>query len=339
MKFGLVPVDEAIGALAAHSVRAGGTVVKKGTLVSAQIAAQLREAGVDSIIAARLEPGDIGEDAAAWRLARTLAGENVLVEKPFTGRSNLYAETAGVLLIDTDAIDNLNAVDEAMTAATLPAYKPVVAGEMIGTVKIIPYALPEVLLQTGINRAGAGALRVAPYRRRQAGVISTLLPGLKPSVIDKTVSVLAKRLEPANATIAWERRVPHDTSALAQELARHAAGDTPLIVVFGASAIADRRDVIPAAIEMAGGRVEHFGMPVDPGNLLLIGSIAGKPVIGAPGCARSPKENGFDWILHRILADVPVTRADITALGVGGLLMEIVTRPQPRAGGESEDEE
>jgi molybdenum cofactor cytidylyltransferase len=132
--------------------------------------------------------------------------------------------------------------------------------------------------------------------------------------------------------------VPHDAAALARELADQ-AGEAELIVVFGASAIADRRDVIPSAIEAAGGQVEHFGMPVDPGNLLLMGSVAGKPVIGAPGCARSPKENGFDWVLHRILADVPVTRADITALGVGGLLMEIVTRPQPRAGGKSGDEQ
>jgi molybdenum cofactor cytidylyltransferase len=339
VKFGLVPVEEAIGALAAHSVRAGGAVVKKGSLVSPEIAAQLKQAGVDSIIAARLEQGDIGEDEAAWRLAKALAGENVVVEEPFTGRSNLYAEAPGVLLIDIDAVNGLNTVNEAMTATTLPAYRPVVAGEMIGTVKIIPYAIPETLLREGIARAGTGALRIAPYARSRVGVISTILPGLKESVIDKTVAVLAKRLEPANAAVLWDRRVSHDTAALAHELAYQAAGDTQLIIVFGASAIADRSDVIPSAIEMAGGKVEHFGMPVDPGNLLLMGSIAGKPVIGAPGCARSPRENGFDWILQRVLADVPVSRSDIMSLGVGGLLMEIVTRPQPRDGGESGDGE
>jgi molybdenum cofactor cytidylyltransferase len=226
-----------------------------------------------------------------------------------------------------------------MTAATLPAYKPVVAGEMVGTVKIIPYAIPEVLLQKGIDRIGRGALRIAPYTRRSVGVISTVLPGLKPTVINKTLAVLGRRLDPAQARIVQDRRVPHEDSTLAEELALQASGDMDLIVIFGASAIADRRDVIPSAIEMAGGRVEHFGMPVDPGNLLLVGSIAGKPVIGAPGCARSPKENGFDWILHRLLAGVPVTRADIMSLGVGGLLMEIVSRPQPREGGESEGEE
>lgn len=339
MKFGLVPVEEAVGALAAHSVRAGETVVRKGCLISMEIAVQLKKAGVEKIIVARVEPDDIGEDKAAFRLAGALAGENVVVEKPFTGRSNLYAGTSGVLMIDIDAINGLNTIDEAMTVATLPSHKPVVAGEMIATVKIIPYAIPEALLANGIARAGTGALRIAPYTRRHIGVISTVLPGLKPSVIDKTVAVLAKRLQPANAIIAWDRRVPHDTTALTRELAYQAAGDTQLIIVFGASAIADRRDVIPSAIEMAGGHVEHFGMPVDPGNLLLIGSVAGKPVLGAPGCARSSKENGFDWILHRILADIPVTRADIMALGVGGLLMEIVSRPQPRAGGESGDEE
>jgi len=339
VKFGPVPVDEAVGALAAHSVRADGVVLRKGTLVTPEIASQLKRAGVEEIIVARLEADDVGEDEAALRLAKALAGDGVAVEPPFTGRSNLYAETSGVLLIDTDAIDGLNAVDEAMTAATLPAYKPVVAGEMIGTVKIIPYAIPQALLREGIARAGTGALRVAPYVRHEVGVVSTVVPGLKPSVIDKTLSVLAKRLEPANAAIAWESRVRHDTVALAQELAHRATGSTELIVVFGASAIADRRDVVPAAIEAAGGRVEHFGMPVDPGNLLLLGSLVGRPVIGAPGCARSPKENGFDWVLQRVLADVPVTRADIRNLGVGGLLMEIVTRPQPRAGGESGDEE
>jgi molybdenum cofactor cytidylyltransferase len=339
VRFGQVPVEQAIGALAAHSVRAGDMVVKKGTLVTADIAARLMQAGVETMIAVRFEPGDIAEDEAASWLARSLAGNNVIVEAPFTGRSNLYAETAGVLIIDVEAIHGLNAVDETMTVATLPGFKPVVAGEMVGTVKIIPYAIPKVLLQKGIDRIGKGVLRIAPYARRSVGVISTMLPGLKPSIIDKTLAVLGKRLEPTGARIAQDRRVTHEATVLAEELAQQANGDAEIIIVFGASAIADRRDVIPSAIEMAGGRVEHFGMPVDPGNLLLVGSIAGKPVIGAPGCARSPKENGFDWILHRLLADVPVTRADIMALGVGGLLMEIVSRPQPREGGESEGEE
>jgi molybdenum cofactor cytidylyltransferase len=337
VKFGPVPLSEAAGAVAAHTVRAGDVVLKKGSVVTAEAAQRLIAAGLESITAVRLEPDDVSEDEAALRLAEAVAGENARVERPFTGRSNLFARQAGILLVDKTAVDRINAVDEAITVATLPAFKAVVEGEMIGTVKIIPYAVPEAKLADALNVA-RGALSVASYARRRVGVISTLMPGLKPSVIDKTVQVLGSRLSPAGAAVVGERRVPHDTGPLVQALAEQAKGDAEIVVIFGASAIADRRDVIPAAIEAAGGRIEHFGMPVDPGNLLLVGSLGDKPVIGAPGCARSPKENGFDWVLQRLLANVPVTRADITSLGVGGLLMEIVSRPQPRAGGESEEE-
>jgi molybdenum cofactor cytidylyltransferase len=339
VKFGPVPVEEAVGAIAAHSVRSGEAVVRKGSTLREEDARRLRAAGIDSVVAVRLDPGDVGEDAAALRLAEALAGDHAAVERPFTGRSNLFATRAGILMVDRAVIDGVNAVDEAITAATLPAYKPVVEGEMIGTVKIIPYAVAGALLDRALAAAGPGGIRVAPYALSRVGVISTLMPGLKASVVDKTLAVLGRRLEPAGAAVTDEARVAHDASALARAIAAQAAGGNDLIVVFGASAIADRRDVIPAALEAAGGTVEHFGMPVDPGNLLLVGSIGGKPVIGAPGCARSPKENGFDWVLQRLLAGVPVTRADIAGLGVGGLLMEIVSRPQPRAGGTSAEEE
>jgi molybdenum cofactor cytidylyltransferase len=127
-----------------------------------------------------------------------------------------------------------------------------------------------------------------------------------------------------------EHRVPHEQGALASAIDEVLKAGAELVIVFGASAIADRRDVIPAALEAIGGEIEHFGMPVDPGNLMLIGKARGHAVIGAPGCARSPKENGFDWVLMRLLAGLPVSREEITGMGVGGLLMEIVTRPQPR---------
>jgi molybdenum cofactor cytidylyltransferase len=149
-------------------------------------------------------------------------------------------------------------------------------------------------------------------------------------VVEKTLRVTADRLAPAGATIMAERRVPHDEAALKTAIKELLGLGAELVIVFGASAIADRRDVIPAAITGIGGAIEHFGMPVDPGNLLLIGNAGGVPVLGAPGCARSPVENGFDWVLMRLLAGLKVTRAELTGMGVGGLLMEIVTRPQPR---------
>jgi molybdenum cofactor cytidylyltransferase len=332
MKFGAVPPDQALDSTAVHSIRKGDLVLRKGTRIGASEVAALKAAGVTEIVVARLDPGDVSEDQAAADIAKALAGEAVRIDRAFTGRCNLFADAAGVLVVDKNAIDRLNRIDEAVTLATLPAFKPVVEGEMIATVKIIPFAVAAGPRDAALNEAAKArpVLRVAPYKIRKIGVVSTLLPGLAPKVVEKTLKVMAERIGPAGASIFAERRVPHEQSALAKAIDELLKAGAELVVVFGASAIADRRDVIPAAIETVGGTIEHFGMPVDPGNLMLIGRAGAVPVLGAPGCARSSKENGFDWVLMRLLAGLPVAREDITGMGVGGLLMEIVTRPQPR---------
>lgn len=333
MKFGPVAPKDARGATAVHSIRQGDLVLKKGTVIGDKEIAALDAAGVKEIVVARLDQGDVTEDEAAAGIAAAVAGEGTRTDRAFTGRCNLFAETAGILVVDRDAVDRLNRIDEAVTLATLSAYKPVVEGEMIATVKIIPFAVSGKARDRAVTAAKKAepVIRIAPYVIRKIGVVSTLLPGLAPKVIEKTLHITQERLAPAGATIVAERRVPHDEAALAAAIAEVREAGAEMVIVFGASAIADRRDVIPMAIESAGGAIEHFGMPVDPGNLMLIGRIGEAPVIGAPGCARSPKENGFDWVLMRLLAGLPVSRADITGMGVGGLLMEIVTRPQPRS--------
>ena len=330
MKFGPASPTDAIGGVTVHTLRQGSLVLKKGTTIGPAEVAALIRAGVKEIVVVRLEEGDVSEDVAAASIAQAVAGDGVNVERAFTGRANLFAGRAGVLVVDRAAVDRINGVDEAITFATLAAFKPVVEGEMVATVKLIPFGVEAKLRDAAVKAASGGALRIAPYVIKRVGVISTLLPGLAPKVVDKTLRVTAERLAPAGATIMAERRVPHDEAALKAAIKELLGLGAELVIVFGASAIADRRDVIPAAISGIGGAIEHFGMPVDPGNLLLIGNAGGVPVLGAPGCARSPVENGFDWVLMRLLAGLKVTRAELTGMGVGGLLMEIVTRPQPR---------
>jgi molybdenum cofactor cytidylyltransferase len=333
MKFGPVAPDAALGATAVHSIRQDDLVLKKGTLIGPKEVAALKAAGVMEIVVARLELGDVSEDRAAADIAAAVAGVGARPDRAFTGRCNLFAETAGVLVVDKDGIDRLNRIDEAVTLATLPAFKPVVEGEMIATVKIIPFAVAARVRDAALAEAANSkpVIRIVPYKVRKLGIVSTLLPGLSPKVVDKTLKITGTRIAPAGASIVAERRVPHEQAALARALDEVLKAGAELVIVFGASAIADRRDVIPMAIEAVGGEIMQFGMPVDPGNLILIGKLHGHAVVGAPGCARSPKENGFDWVLMRLLAGLPVSREDITSMGVGGLLMEIVTRPQPRS--------
>jgi molybdenum cofactor cytidylyltransferase len=330
MKFGPASPTDAIGGVTVHTLRQGSLVLKKGTTIGRSEVEALKKAGVAEVVVVRLEEGDVSEDVAAASIAQAVTGDGIDVERAFTGRANLFAGRAGVLVIDRAAVDRINAVDEAITFATLSAFKPVVEGEMVATVKLIPFGVEAKLRDAAVKAAGQSALRIAPYTIKRVGVVSTLLPGLAPKVVEKTLRVTAERLAPAGAAIIAERRVEHEEAALAAAIKELLALGAELVIVFGASAIADRRDVIPAAITEIGGAIEHFGMPVDPGNLLLIGSAAGVPVLGAPGCARSPVENGFDWVLMRLLAGLKVTRAELTGMGVGGLLMEIVTRPQPR---------
>ena len=330
MRFGPVPVAEAEGTRLAHSLARGDLRIRKGRLLDMHDVEALRQAGVDEVVVARLDAGDVDEDSAAADLAAGLRIEAIRRGEAATGRVNMFATAAGLLRVDAAAIDRINLVDPAITIATLSDCSPVAAGDMVATIKIIPLAVPRRLLDRAHAAAtGSETLKVSPYRSFKVGLVATTLPMLKTSVMDKTTRLLQKRLDASGSEIRQERRVPHDASAVASAL-RALAPESDLIVVFGASAIVDPADVIPAAIGLAGGVVDHVGMPVDPGNLLVLGRIRETPVIGAPGCARSPKENGLDWVLSRILAGQTPSAETIMKMGVGGLLKEIPTRPRPR---------
>ncbi|GAB4179077.1 MAG: molybdopterin-binding/glycosyltransferase family 2 protein [Thalassobaculales bacterium] len=329
MRFGPVPVAEALGAVLAHSTRAGGRTLKKGRVLTAAELEALAASGVATVTVAILDAGDLAEDEAARRVAEAVGGPGLSLSAPFTGRCNLYAEAAGILAYDAGALDGLNLIDEAVTLAVVPPFSRVTPGQMVGTLKIIPFAAPRAAVERA-EALGRGLLRLHPFRALAAGLVQTVLPTVKPSVLDGTVETTRARLEGLGARLAGELRCAHDRAAVAAAIAaRRAAGDD-LVLLFGASAVVDRRDVLPAGIVAAGGEVTHFGMPVDPGNLLLVGDVGGTPVIGMPGCARSPKLNGFDWVLERLVAGLPVTRAEIMRMGAGGLLKEIASRPLPR---------
>jgi molybdenum cofactor cytidylyltransferase len=335
MKFGEIPVAEAVGAVLAHSLKAGDRSLRKGRVLSAEDVAALRAAGRSTVIAARLEPGDVDENTAAGEIAGPLAGPHVSVARPFTGRVNLFAEVAGVLVFDRARVDRLNLVDETLTLATIEPYSVVAPKQMVATVKVIPFAVRERSVAAWLSEAASSGplIAVTPFSPRRVALIQTRLPGTKESMLDKTVETTRERLAGLGSTLVAERRSEHRPAELAPHIAAAIAEGAELVLVAGASAIVDRRDVIPAAIEAAGGVIEHFGMPVDPGNLMLMGRCGTTPVLGLPGCARSPKVNGFDWVLQRLLAGLPAGPAEIMRMGVGGLLADIPTRPLPRVHG------
>ncbi len=365
MIFASVPTGDAEGGLLAHSVVVAGERWAKGRPLSATDASAATAAGIVELTVARLSEGDVSEAEAAAKLATALAGSGVAPLAAVHGRSNIAALHDGIFLVDAAVAGAVNAVDEAITLATLAPFARVTAGEIVATVKIIPYGVSSISLAeaiavvsaaatampvTGAAETTAKPLAVAAFRPMRVALIQTRLPGVSAKAMARTAAVTQARVTALGGTLIDAGSCAHTADALSDvitgllrpdrlqhtssriEPTRIAASDTPLdlILIAGASATADRRDVLPAAIVAAGGHIERLGMPVDPGNLLCLGEIDGRAVIGLPGCARSPKRNGFDWVLERLCAGLAMTSAGIAGMGVGGLLPE-AERPQPRA--------
>ncbi len=332
MKFGPQPLSNADGAILAHSVRLPGGALKKGTRLGADDLKRLADHGLSEVNVALLAPDDVLEDAAATRIATAITGAQVDIADAATGRVNLYARADGLVQFDRDRLIALNMLDEGLTVATLGAGERVARGRMIATIKIIPYALAGSVIEAALAllQDAAARISIAAFTPHRAGLVVSQTADTKESLVAKRASVNAKRITDLGSTLAATETVAHDTDTVAAAITAMAAQDLDPILVFGASAIADREDIIPAAIVAAGGTVQHFGMMVDPGNLLLLGTLGGRTIIGVPSCASSPKLNGLDWVLERCLAGLETTHRDIAAMAPGGLLMEIASRPQPR---------
>ncbi|MGE5516751.1 MAG: 4-diphosphocytidyl-2C-methyl-D-erythritol kinase [Bacteroidota bacterium] len=333
MKFGEVRVDDAVGLILAHSLRLPQAMLKKGRVLTAEDVRLLKGAGVNFLTGARLEGDDVGEDEAAGTIARALAGDGITINAPFTGRCNLFAARRGLLVYDRERLDRLNLVDEAVTVATAPAFELVGPRRMVATVKIIPFGVDRRVLDACAAYASTGGplISVRPFRPRRAVLISTTLPGLRESVMAVTAAVTRGRIEALGGEIIAELRCPHEIGPIERTLGKALGLGADLILVAGASATVDRRDVVPSAIERAGGAIDHFGMPADPGNLLLLAHLGAVPVVNLPGCARSAKPNGLDWVLARIAADIPIKPADMMRMGAGGLLKQLGVRPRDTA--------
>jgi len=327
MKFGPLDLTLATGTILAHSLRVGGKHFAKGQVLDGQALTFLADNGVVQVVVAQPAPGDLDENTAAAELAAGMASAYVAVTEPFAGRVNLIAKSAGMLTVDAEQVNRLNQVDESITLATLRSHVPVRQGALLATFKIIPYAVDKTLVCQAKDAVSPDMIRLHPYQSGVADLVLTRTASFKQSLLDKGRQAIARRLQVLGWRLGTVVIVEHKQQTVAEALAK-CQGDMTLIL--GASATSDRQDVAPAAVVAAGGIIERFGMPVDPGNLLFLGKLNDRPVLGMPGCVRAPALNGADWVLARLASGLPVDGADIAGMGVGGLLKEIPERQQPR---------
>ena len=348
MKFGPVPLEHAEGKILAHNIAGpdGVRLLRKGKPLTAEEIEKLRGIGRTSVYVAELETGDVKEDEAARRVAQAVVGTNLKISGPASGRTNLLSTTLGVLRVDVTRLAQLNEC-EGITLATLNAHSPVRPRQMVATVKVIPFAVPETVVraaeevaghagrpQGGGHAQGVPLLRVDALAAQAVAVIFSGSASIREKLLDD-FAPLTDRITGLGSQVAATYFISLEDesgeAALAERLAEQRAAGARLIVLAGETAIMDRHDIVPRAVERAGGLIECVGAPVDPGNLLMLGYLGDVPVLGAPGCARSRKINIVDWVLPRLLAGDRLTRADIFALGHGGLLEDAPERPLPRS--------
>jgi molybdopterin biosynthesis enzyme len=322
-----LPPEQAIGHILRHNLadERGRKALSKGHRIRSEDLPLLRSLGVDSLRVAVLDPGDVHEDEAARRLADAVRGPGVLAAKPAASRVNLLAEADGVVRVDAERLMQINQI-EGLTVATLPTHALARRRKRVATIKIIPFAVPEQALREAeaIGRAGGAVIRLDPLRRHAVGVILVGSAAARDRIERGVAPAIEARVVELGSSVLATRYVPPDEPAVAAAIAGLRADGADMLIIAGETSIMDRDDVTPQGIRLAGGRVEHYGAPVEPGNLLLLGYLGQPgeqmPVLGAPGCVRSRDINIVDLLLPRLLAGESITRRDIVALGHGGLL-------------------
>lgn len=320
MQLKIVPLDHALGAILVHHITGndGSKVLSKGRVLDADDLEKLRAHKIETVYVAMLEAGDVREDAAAMRLARAVAGNAIEASKPSGGRVNLYATHPGFLKINSGALKRINELD-GVTLATVTRWSRVAAKKMLATLKTIGLALPERTLRAA--EAIGAVVSVAPVARANIAIVLTGSAHARDKVEQTFLPPLRARIAELGAQVIGETYVDEDADAIARTLVNVMQVGAQMIIVAGETSIMDAQDITPRGIQNAGGVIEVYGAPVEPGNLLLLAYRDDVPIIGAPGCVKSRATNAVDLILPPLIAGERVTRADVNALAEGGLLI------------------
>ena len=320
MRLENIPIDQAIGAILVHNIvdAEGRKALSKGKLVRAEDVDKLRALGKQSVYVAIPEPGDVREDEAAARLAQLVAGEKIERSKPSGGRVNFYATERGFVKTNSTNLKRMNELD-GITLATVRNFTLVAPKKMIATLKTIGLALPETTLRAA-EEIGV-VLNIATVSDKKVAIILTGSENGRARVQEIFAPPIRARVEELGAQVMVEDYVAEEEGAIANAIEAATGAGAQLIILAGETSIMDAGDITPRGIQRAGGQIELFGAPVEPGNLLLLAYCGAVPIIGAPGCVKSRETNVVDLILPRLLAGERVTRADVSALADGGLLV------------------
>lgn len=300
--------------------------ISKGTTITDKHIEVFLKNNIDSIVCAKLERDDIEENKAVHEISKKIifkSKSNLMIDKPKQGRCNLISSVNGVIKFNPKQLLSINSVTDKIAVASLKNLSFVKKNQVVISIKAIPFAINKIILNSVIEKS-SNCFQILPFKNKVIHLIQTINESLPKKVIEKTILVTRNRLKNCNIDSFYEKKCEHSITELSRKIKESIDENADIILVFGASAITDINDVIPKSLVKNGGTIQRLGMPVEPGNLMLLGKLKKNnkniPIVGMPGCARSPKENGVDWILWRLFCDLGISKKEINDMGNGGLL-------------------
>lgn len=320
MKLDHLPIDQAVGAILVHNIVGadGRKVLSKGYVITADDAGKLRALGKMSVYAARLDADDVREDDAAVRIAQRVAGAGVDVSKPIGGRVNFFPTNSGILRVNVDALKRINEC-QGITLATRKNYALAAPKKIVATFKTVGLAVPESMVRRA-EEVGQVFDVVVPQIQRVAILLTGSELG-KQRTQDTYLPPIRARIQELGGQVVAESFVAENANAIQETIYSILDAGAQMIIIAGETSVMDEDDLTPRGIVQAGGNIELYGAPVEPGNLLLLAYRGNVPIIGAPGCVKSRETNVVDLILPRLFAGVRVTKSDVIEMALGGLLL------------------
>lgn len=323
----LIPVQEAVGHVLCHDLTRivrgefKGPQFRKGHVVTEEDIPMLLSMGKEHLYVWEMEPGMLHENDGAEALCALCFGENMARSEVKEGKIELTATCDGLFRVDTARLTAVNMIEELMIA-TRHSNTPVKAGDKLCGTRVIPLVIREEKLQAAREAAGdKPLLEVLPYRRKTVGVVTTGSEVFHGRIQDTFTPVIMDKLRAYGMEMTVHELSDDgmDNIVAAIEKVRKAGVD--LVLCTGGMSV-DPDDNTPGAIKTSGAKIVTYGAPVLPGAMFLLGYYDdGTPVMGLPGCVMYAGATIFDLILPRVAADVPVTRAEIAAMGNGGLCL------------------
>lgn len=320
----VIPVEEAVGTALAHDIteivpgKHKGPAFRRGHIVQAEDVARLLDLGKAHLYVMELEPGELHEEEAARRLAQAAAGDRIRLTDPVEGRVNFVTDLAGVLKIDESRLYRFNELGE-LILATLPTNSYVKSGTVVAGTRTIPVVVREELVERAeAICAGAPIVSVLPLAARRVHLVVTGSEVFYGRIQDGFEPIVRRKVSAVGSDLQATKFAPDDPDRIAAHIEDSHRAGAELILVSGGMSV-DPDDLTPEGIRRSGARIECHGFPVLPGSMFLLAYLEEIPILGLSGCVLHDPFSAFDLLLPRLLTGERIGRAEIVALGHGGL--------------------